>query len=82
MVLDKMAAICLDFKKLCFRILDPIQNLDHLQPNLFLTIKNPDLSGFQIPIVLNKSGIQIPTLPEKLKCQEFRSFWFASFALL
>ena len=32
-----------------FRISDPIQNSDHLQTNLFLTIQNPILSGFQIP---------------------------------
>ena len=25
-----------------FRISDPIQNPDHLQPNIFLTIWNPD----------------------------------------
>ena len=37
-----MAAICLDLKWLGFLILDPIQNLDHLQHNLFLTILNPD----------------------------------------
>ena len=37
-----MAAICSDFKQLGFRILDPIQNPDQLQSNLFLTIKIPD----------------------------------------
>ena len=42
MVFDKMAAICLDFKWLGFRISDSIQNPDHLQPNLFSTIQNPD----------------------------------------
>ena len=31
-----MAPICPDFKWLSFRISDPIQNPDHLQPNLFL----------------------------------------------
>ena len=35
-----------------FRISDPIQKPDRLQPNLFLTIQNPDKSGFQIPTVL------------------------------
>ena len=35
---DKMAAICPELKWLGIRISDPIQNLDHLQPNLFLTI--------------------------------------------
>ena len=28
---------------------DPIKNPDHLQPNLFFTILNLDMSGFQIP---------------------------------
>ena len=37
-----MAAICSDFKQLGFQILDPIQNLDQLQSDLFLTIKIPD----------------------------------------
>ena len=45
MVFDKMAAIYLSG----FRILDPIQNLDHLQLNLFLIIKNLDQCVFQIP---------------------------------
>ena len=31
-----------------FRISDPIQNPDHLQTNLFLTIQNLDKVGFQI----------------------------------
>ena len=38
-VFDKMEAICPDFK--C-RISDTDQNPDHLQPKLFLTIRNPD----------------------------------------
>ena len=42
MVFEKMAAI--------FGGGQPFQ-MDHLQPNLFLTIQNPDLSGFQIPTV-------------------------------
>ena len=42
-----MAAICLDFKWLGFWISDPIQNQDHLQPNLFLTI--PKSRQVQIP---------------------------------
>ena len=42
MVFDKMADINLDFKRLGFEISDPIQNLDHLKPHLFLTIPNPD----------------------------------------
>ena len=41
-VFDKKTAICLDFKWLGFRISDPIQNLDHVQPNLYSTIQNPD----------------------------------------
>ena len=51
MILDKMAPICPDFKWLCFRISDPIWNPDHFQPNLFLTIPNPNRFGFQIPTV-------------------------------
>ena len=51
-VFDKLAAICLDFKWLGFRISDPVRNPDHLPPNLFLTIQSPDWSGFQIPIVI------------------------------
>ena len=42
MVIDKMTAICPDFKRLGFQISDPIQNLGHLQANLFSTIWNPD----------------------------------------
>ena len=37
---EKMIAICRDFKYLGFHISDPIQNLDHLQTNPFLTIQN------------------------------------------
>ena len=37
-----MAAICTDLKLLGFRILDPIQNPDHLQHNLFRTFRKPD----------------------------------------
>ena len=48
-----MVAICLDFKWLGFLISDPIWNPDHLQLNLFLTIQNPNQSGFQIPTVIN-----------------------------
>ena len=51
MFFDKMVAICPDFKWLGFRISDLSPNPDHLQPNLFMTIQNPDLSGFQIPTV-------------------------------
>ena len=38
----KMVAICTNLAWLGFQISDPIQNPDHLQPNLILTIKNPD----------------------------------------
>ena len=48
---DKLEAICLDFKLLGFQISYPIWNTDHLQPNPFLTIWNPDYSQFQIPTV-------------------------------
>ena len=37
-----MAAICPDFKWLGLRISDLIPNPDHLQPNLFWNIWNPD----------------------------------------
>ena len=39
---SKYGHFCLDFKWLGFWISDPIRNLDHLQPNLFTTIQNPD----------------------------------------
>ena len=56
-----MVAICPNFKWLGFQISDPIQNLDHLQPNLFLTVRNPDLSGFQIPTVVDTfSNPEVP----------------------
>ena len=38
MVFDKMVPTCPDFKWLGIGISDPIQNSDHMQPNLFLTI--------------------------------------------
>ena len=38
MVFEKMTATCPDFKWFGFWISDPIQNLYHLQPYLFLTI--------------------------------------------
>ena len=38
MVLNKMGAICPDFKLLGYRNSDPIQNPDNLQPNLLFTI--------------------------------------------
>ena len=38
-----------------FQISDPVQNPDPLQPNLALTIQNPDKSGFQILTVF-RSG--------------------------
>ena len=49
MVFDKMAAICPDFRWSCFQIPDPIQNPGQLQPNLFLTIQNPDYQDFKSP---------------------------------
>ena len=49
MIFDIMATMCPDFKWLGFWISDSIWNLDHLQPNLFLIIRNPGYSGFQIP---------------------------------
>ena len=47
---DKMMAICPNFKWLGFRISDPIWNPEHLLPNLFSTIQNPDSLDFQIPL--------------------------------
>ena len=52
MVIDKMVAICPDFKWLCFLISDPIQNSNLVQPNLCLTIQNPEYPGFQIPTII------------------------------
>ena len=46
---DIMAAICLDFKWLGFRISDPFQDLDNFQTNFFSAISNADLIRFQIP---------------------------------
>ena len=43
-----MVAICPHSKRSGFQISDPIQNPDHLRPNLFWTIQNPDKVGFQI----------------------------------
>ena len=40
MVSDIMAAICLDFKWLASRFQIPLKNWDHLQPKLFLAIRN------------------------------------------
>ena len=41
-VFDKMVAISTNFKWLGFRISDPIQNSNHMQPNLFSAIQNPN----------------------------------------
>ena len=38
------------------RISNPILNPDHLKPNLFSTIRNPDKSGYQIPTVFKDSS--------------------------
>ena len=64
-----MAAICLDFKWLGFQVLDPIQNLDHLQPNLFLTIQNPDYSIFHIPTGPNTWNLDSSEIPNKSAVQ-------------
>ena len=53
MVSDKMVAIFPDYKWLGFRISDPIESSDHLQPNLFWTIQNSDKVKLQIPTVVN-----------------------------
>ena len=49
-VLDKIVPICPDIKWLGFQISDPILNPDHLQPNLFLTIWDPDYPDFRSPL--------------------------------
>ena len=48
MVLDKMAAICPDFKRLSFQISDPIQNSGPFATQPLFNLQNPELSGFQI----------------------------------
>ena len=52
-ILDKVMAICPNFEWLCFRISDPIPNLDHLQTDFFWTIQISDVIRFQIPTVLH-----------------------------
>ena len=49
MVLEKMVAICPE-KLLGFQISDPIQNPDHLQPNLFLNIQIQTSPDFRSPL--------------------------------
>ena len=70
MVFHKMVAICPGFKCLGFLISDPIPNSDHLQPNLFLTIQNPDYSRFQIPTVVKVSKMIFLQLPEPSKWEK------------
>ena len=62
-VFEKMAAICSDFKWLGFHISDSIKKPGHLQTNLFLTIPNPDQSGFQIPTVTEFFGFYLQNIP-------------------
>ena len=69
-----MATICPDLKWLG-RISDPIQNPDHLQPNFFSTIWNPDKSGFQITTVVQNS-ISIQNQNEKLGVQMMAAIFF------
>ena len=54
---SKSGIFCPVFKWLGFRISDPIQNPNHLQPNHFLTIQNPYWSGFQIPTVFKSRQV-------------------------
>ena len=71
MVLVKMAPISSDFKWEGFHILDPIQNSDYLQPNLFLTVQNPDLSKYQIPSVYGNTGPLDIILILNHSCEKF-----------
>ena len=75
MVFDKMAAICPNFKWLGLQISDPIWNLYHLQPNLFLIIQNPDLSGFQISIVLTKISLFMSSVTQPMLEMGTAGFW-------
>ena len=50
MVFDTMAAICPDSKWLGSQISEPIQNPDHLQPNLLLTFQNQTSPDFKFPL--------------------------------
>ena len=50
MVFDKMAAIYQDFKFLGFGVSNPIQNPDHLQHNLYLTIQIQTSPDFRSPL--------------------------------
>ena len=65
-----MAAICQNFKWLGFGISDPIGSPEQSQPNLYLTIQNPDKSGFQIPTYCFRlSDIRTPTVCTQLSAQ-------------
>ena len=57
--------------QLGFRSSDPIQNFDHLQTNLFLTIQIPDMCDFQIPTISSKSFLHKLKCKLKIKLAEF-----------
>ena len=74
----KMAPICLDLKSLGVRISDPIWNPDHLQPNIFLAIQNPDYSGFQIPTVFIWIRTHRPChLNFNIRIPDTDTFWYS-----
>ena len=52
---DKIAAIC----QKGIKISDPICGPDNLPTNLSSIIQNLDMSSFQIPTIMNLSGIKI-----------------------
>ena len=51
MVLDKMAPICADFKWSGIRLSNPIQNWEHLQINLFVTIQKTGCIPILPPLI-------------------------------
>ena len=57
-----------NFKWSGSQISDHIQNSDHLQIDIFLTIQNPDSSIFQIPIVLPFSTLNL----NYANCENFK----------
>ena len=80
MVFDKMAAICPNFKWLGLQISDPIWNLYHLQPNLFLIIQNPDFSGFQISTVLTRILLFVSSVTQPMLEMGTAGFWIPDYS--
>ena len=48
-----MAPICPDFNRFGYQVPDPIQNPDHLQPNLFLEFEIKTSPDFKSPLYDN-----------------------------